>query len=43
MKILYPSTQYKKDLKKYIRLAKKITKLNEVLRMFENEEPLPPS
>jgi len=41
MKILYPSTQYKKDLKKYIRQAKKMEKLNEVLRMLENEEPLP--
>ena len=42
MKILYPSTQYKKDLKKYIRHTKKMEKLNEVLRMLENEEPLPP-
>ena len=41
MKILYPSTQYKKDLKKYIRQKKKMAKLNEVLRMLENEEPLP--
>jgi len=41
MKILYPSTQYKKDLKKYRWQAKKMERLNEVLRMLENEEPLP--
>ena len=41
MKILYPSTQYKKDLKKYKSQPEKLLKLIEVLRMLENEDPLP--
>jgi len=42
MKILYPSTQYKRDIKRYRKQPKKMAKLNEVFRMLENEEPLPP-
>lgn len=41
MKVLYYSTQYKKDFKKYRNQPKKLEKLLEVLRMLENEEELP--
>jgi mRNA interferase YafQ len=41
MKILHYSTQYKKDFKKYRNHPGKLQKLLEILRMLENEEPLP--
>jgi len=42
MKILYYSTQFKKDLKRYRNESKKMEKLYSVLQMLENEEELPP-
>lgn len=42
MKTIVYSTQYKKDFKKYRHQTKKIIILLEVVRMLENEEPLPP-
>lgn len=41
MKILYYTTQYKKDFKKYRNQPKKLQKLLTVLRLLENEEELP--
>lgn len=42
MKILQPTTQYRKDLKKYRNVPKKLQKLKEVLEMLKNEQPIPP-
>lgn len=41
MKTLRPSTQYKKDLKKIRNNPQKALALLEVLRLLENEEPIP--
>ncbi len=41
MKNLKPSTQYKKDLKRIKNNPKKAAALLEVLRMLENEIPIP--
>lgn len=41
MKTLRPSTQYKKDLKRIRNNPKKAEALLEVLRMLENEIPIP--
>ncbi len=41
MKNLKPSTQYKKDLKRIRNNPKKAAALLEVLRMLENEIPIP--
>ncbi len=41
MKILYYSTQFKKDYKRYRNQSRKIEKLLDVLRLLENEEKLP--
>ena len=41
MRILYSSTKYKKDLKKYAKQPKKMKALLEILRRLENEEPIP--
>lgn len=41
MKILRPSTQYKKDLKRIRNNPKKAGALIEVLRLLENELPIP--
>lgn len=41
MKTLRPSTQYKKDLKRIRNNPKKATALLEVLKMLENEIPIP--
>ena len=42
MKTIIYSTQYKKDFKKYRHQPHKIIKLLEVVRILENESPLPP-
>ena len=42
MKTLRPSTQYKKDLKRIRNNPKKAEALLEVLRLLENELPIPP-
>jgi len=41
MKKLKPSSKYKKDYKRYRNSAKKVAELFEVLRMLENEVPIP--
>jgi len=41
MKKLHPSTQYKKDLKRIRNNPKKAEALLEVLRLLENELPIP--
>lgn len=41
MKKLRPSTQYKKDLKRIRNNPKKAMKLLSILRMLENEIPIP--
>ena len=41
MKKLRPSTQYKKDLKRIRNNPKKAEALLEVLRLLENELPIP--
>ncbi len=42
MKTLQPTTQYKKDLKRYRNNPRKLEKLKEVLLMLQNEQPIPP-
>ena len=41
MKKLQPTTQYKKDYKKYRNNPKKVEALKEVLKMLMNEQPIP--
>lgn len=41
MKKLQPTTQYKKDLKKYKNNPKKLSDLKEVLQKLENGQPIP--
>ena len=41
MKKLQPTTQYRKDLKKYKNQPKKLKALKEVLEMLSNEQPIP--
>ena len=41
MKKLQPTTQYKKDYKKYRNNPKKVEALKEVLEMLINEQPIP--
>ena len=41
MKKLQPTTQYKKDLKRYRNNPKKLADLKEVLKMLQNEQPIP--
>lgn len=43
MKTLHPSTQYKKDLKRYMNQPKKIKRLMDVLRLLQNEQAIPES
>ena len=43
MKQLIPTTQYKKDLKRYSNQNKKMEALIEVLRCLANEKPVPPN
>lgn len=41
MKILKPSTRYKKDYKRFRNNPEKVRKLFEVLKMLQNEIPIP--
>ena len=41
MKQLIPTTQYKKDLKRYANQRKKMEALLEILRCLAYEEPIP--
>ena len=41
MKQIVPTTQYKKDLKRYANQRKKMKALLEILRCLANEEPIP--
>ena len=41
MKLIIPTTQYKKDLKRYANQRKKMEALLEILRCLANEEPIP--
>ena len=41
MKTLQPTTQYKKDLKRYKNQPKKLAALRKVLLMLKNEQPIP--
>ena len=43
MKTLHFSTQFKKDFKRYRNNPVKLSKLNDVFRMLENEQKLPKS
>ena len=42
MKQLFPSSQYKKDYKRYRHHPRKMEALREVLEMLVNEQPIPP-
>lgn len=41
MKKLQPTTQYKKDIKRYKNNPEKLADLQEVLQMLANEQPIP--
>jgi len=41
MKLLQPTTQYRKDLKRYKNQPSKLQALAEVLVMLKNERPIP--
>ena len=41
MKKLQPTTQYKKDLKRYRNNPQKLADLKELLKMLQNEQPIP--
>ena len=41
MKRLFPSTQYKKDYKRYRNNRQKVAALQEVLDLLANEQPIP--
>lgn len=41
MKVLQPTTQYRKDLKRYRNQPKKLEALKEILNKLMNEEPIP--
>lgn len=41
MKQIIPTTQYKKDLKRYANQPKKMETLLAILRCLANEEPIP--
>lgn len=41
MKDLQPTTQYRKDLKRYKNQPKKLDALKVVLEMLRNEQPIP--
>lgn len=41
MKVLIPTTQYKKDLKRYSNQPKKMSELTNILRCLAEEKPLP--
>ena len=41
MRIVIPTTRYKKDLKKYAKHPSKMEALLKIIRKLENEEPIP--
>ena len=41
MRNVYPSTRYKKDLKKYAKQSDKMESLLEIIDKLKNEEPIP--
>lgn len=41
MKKIYPSSQYKKDYKRYHYQPKKIAALNQVIDLLANDQPVP--
>ena len=41
MKVLQPTTQFRKDLKRYRNQPKKLEALKEILNKWMNEEPIP--
>lgn len=41
MKKLFPSTKYRKDLKRYANNPSKLKALAEILKKLKNEEPIP--
>ena len=41
MKILQPTTQYRKDLKRYKNQPKKLAELKKMLKLLEKETPIP--
>jgi mRNA interferase YafQ len=41
MKKIFPSSQYKKDYKRYRHNPRKVAALREVIEMLENEQPIP--
>lgn len=41
MKTLQPTTQYRKDLKRYKNQPKKLAELKKVLKILEKESPIP--
>ena len=41
MKRIFPSGQYKKDLKRYLHQPKKLAALGEVIDSLANEQPIP--
>ncbi len=42
MRRLQPTTQYRKDLKRYCNNPKKMKALAKILEMLQNEQPIPP-
>lgn len=42
MKTLHPTSQYKRDYKRYRNNPKKLAKLFEILKRLRDEEPIPP-
>ena len=41
MKTLHPTSQFKKDYKRFRNNPSKVAKLMTILRMLQNEEPIP--
>ena len=41
MKTIFPSTQYKKDFKRYRNQPKKLIALGKIIDMLANEQPIP--
>ena len=41
MKNLQPTTQYRKDLKRYRHHPKMLDALNGILKLLQNEQPIP--
>ncbi|MBQ6955176.1 MAG: type II toxin-antitoxin system YafQ family toxin [Bacteroidales bacterium] len=41
MKNLQPTTQYRKDLKRFKHQPQKLAELNKILKLLSNEQPIP--